>query len=191
MEKRDASEVDNRNASETAARRDRDKEETRETGKALTELDLTSFGLALSAACAAARARGGEFIRFPTNRFETSGEEVTIFDGNIIEFEDLYPAVDVRQQIRAMKGWLLAKPERRKTRKGMMAFINSWLAREQNKAGNNGHSGLRDGQRRRTGHDSFNAAAASIAREFLGEQGGGFNDPDGDARETRPALLPP
>lgn len=49
------------------------------------------------------------------------------------EWVGLYPAVDVIQQLRNMKGWLNANPTRRKTRKGIMRFINSWLSREQDR----------------------------------------------------------
>lgn len=49
------------------------------------------------------------------------------------EWAGLYPAVDVIQQLRNMKGWLDANPTRRKTRKGVLRFINSWLSREQDR----------------------------------------------------------
>lgn len=51
------------------------------------------------------------------------------------EWAGLYPAVDVIQQLRGMKGWLDANPAKRKTRRGINAFIVRWLAREQDKGG--------------------------------------------------------
>ena len=51
------------------------------------------------------------------------------------EWEGLYPAVDVIQQLRGMKGWLDANPAKRKTRRGINAFIVRWLAREQDRGG--------------------------------------------------------
>ncbi|MEJ2766953.1 ATPase [Photobacterium sp. MCCC 1A19761] len=45
----------------------------------------------------------------------------------------LYPAVDVHQQFRNMIGWLAANPRRRKTKSGIERFINSWLAKEQDR----------------------------------------------------------
>ena len=51
------------------------------------------------------------------------------------EWAGLYPAVDVMQQLRAMKGWLDANPKKRKTRGGILRFINSWLAKEQDRGG--------------------------------------------------------
>lgn len=52
----------------------------------------------------------------------------------VAELSSLYPAVDVEQQLRNMRGWLLANPKNRKTKAGIMRFVNSWLSREQNSA---------------------------------------------------------
>lgn len=51
----------------------------------------------------------------------------------VSEFVGLYPAVDVMQELRNMRGWLLNNPKNRKTRSGIRRFINSWLSREQDK----------------------------------------------------------
>ena len=51
------------------------------------------------------------------------------------EWAGLYPAVDVIQQLRGMRGWLDANPAKRKTRRGINAFIVRWLAREQDRGG--------------------------------------------------------
>ena len=51
------------------------------------------------------------------------------------EWAGLYPAVDVIQQLREMRGWLDANPDRRKTSRGIKAFIVRWLAKEQDKGG--------------------------------------------------------
>lgn len=59
--------------------------------------------------------------------FEISVETAT-------ELSGLYPAVDVEQQLRNMRGWLLANPKNKKTKAGIMRFVNSWLSREQNSA---------------------------------------------------------
>ncbi len=52
----------------------------------------------------------------------------------VAELSGLYPAVDVEQQLRNMRGWLLANPKNKKTKAGIMRFVNSWLSREQNSA---------------------------------------------------------
>ena len=54
---------------------------------------------------------------------------------NLIKWTELYPAVDVMQELRKMAGWCDANPMKRKTRRGIMAFISSWLSREQDKGG--------------------------------------------------------
>lgn len=70
-------------------------------------------------------------IRLPTNRFATQGEEVSVSQPEIDDYVAAYPAVDVPQQLREMRQWLLVNAERRKTAGGMSRFVNSWLAREQ------------------------------------------------------------
>lgn len=50
------------------------------------------------------------------------------------ELAPLYPAVDVVQELRAMKGWLIGNPANRKTRRGVLRFITSWLSRAQDRA---------------------------------------------------------
>ena len=64
-----------------------------------------------------------------------TGQEYPITQSNITEWTNLYPAVDVMQSLRNMKGWCISNPAKRKTRKGIQRFINNWLASEQNKGG--------------------------------------------------------
>jgi len=71
-------------------------------------------------------------ITLPLN----TGEEYPIFQRDIDEFAELYPAVDVLQAMRGMRGWLSTNPERRKTKRGIRRFINSWLSKEQDRGGN-------------------------------------------------------
>lgn len=52
------------------------------------------------------------------------------------EYVRLYPKVDVKQQFNEMRGWCLSNPQKRKTKKGIKRFVNSWLAREQDKGEN-------------------------------------------------------
>ena len=51
------------------------------------------------------------------------------------EYAVLYPAVDVQQELRNMRGWCLANPSKRKTRSGVKKFVNGWLSRAQNRGG--------------------------------------------------------
>ena len=62
------------------------------------------------------------------------GTDFEISVDTAAELSGLYPAVDVEQQLRNMRGWLWANPKNRKTEAGIMRFVNSWLSREQNSA---------------------------------------------------------
>lgn len=63
------------------------------------------------------------------------GTEFGVTEKMAGEFAELYPAVDVPQTLREIRGWNLADPTRRKTRKGVLKHINGWMAKEQNKGG--------------------------------------------------------
>ena len=59
--------------------------------------------------------------------------EYPIYQHMIDEWIELYPNVEVMQELRNMKGWCSANPERRKTKRGILRFIVGWLSREQDK----------------------------------------------------------
>ena len=61
--------------------------------------------------------------------------EHPVYQEDIDEWNELYPAVDILQELRKMKGWLNANPTKRKTKRGIGRFINNWLSREQDKGG--------------------------------------------------------
>lgn len=63
------------------------------------------------------------------------GSDYPVSQEQCQEWAGLYPAVDVIQQLRNMRGWLLNNPAKKKTRRGITRFINGWLAREQDKGG--------------------------------------------------------
>lgn len=75
------------------------------------------------------------------NHFEPSVIQLTLNDKTLYdvtendfkEYKELYPNVDIMQELRKMKGWLNANPTKRKTKRGIKRFINSWLSREQDK----------------------------------------------------------
>ncbi len=62
-----------------------------------------------------------------------------ITQDDVDEWQSIYPAVDILLELRKMKGWCNANPQKRKTRRGIKRFINSWLAREQDKGGIKNH----------------------------------------------------
>lgn len=68
-------------------------------------------------------------IELPLN----NGAMHKIYEDDVRGWEQLYPAVDVRQQLRSMRGWLDSHPKKRKTSRGIAAFITSWLAKEQDR----------------------------------------------------------
>jgi hypothetical protein len=59
--------------------------------------------------------------------------EYPVTEEQVEEWTKLYPAVDVMQELRKMKGWLDANPSKRKTKKGILRFINNWLSKEQDR----------------------------------------------------------
>jgi len=63
------------------------------------------------------------------------GIEYPVSQEQCHEWAGLYPAVDVIQQLRQMRAWLIANPRRRKTARGINGFIVNWLSREQDKPG--------------------------------------------------------
>ncbi|AFA49846.1 hypothetical protein [Acetobacterium woodii] len=57
----------------------------------------------------------------------------SVIQSQVDEWSELYPAVNVIQELRKMRGWLDANPKNRKTKGGIKRFIANWLAREQDK----------------------------------------------------------
>jgi len=72
------------------------------------------------------------FIELPLNdkTFHAVTEE------DVSKYRELYPAVNVEQELRNMYGWLDSNPKRLKTRGGIRRFITNWLSKEQNGGGN-------------------------------------------------------
>lgn len=56
-----------------------------------------------------------------------------ITETDIRNWQELYPSVNILQELRNMKGWLDSNPAKRKTKAGIRRFINGWLSREQDK----------------------------------------------------------
>ncbi len=75
-----------------------------------------------------------QFITLTLN----TGEEFPIYQNQIAEWGTLFPAVDVPQELREMRAWCLAKPRKRKTKRGILTFVTSWLARAQDEESSRG-----------------------------------------------------
>ena len=70
-------------------------------------------------------------ISLPLN----DGTFFDVSENDRAKWSQLYPNVDVVQQLRNMAGWCDSNPTKRKTRGGIKRFITSWLSREQDKGG--------------------------------------------------------
>ncbi|MCD8011601.1 MAG: phage replisome organizer N-terminal domain-containing protein [Lachnospiraceae bacterium] len=70
------------------------------------------------------------FIRLPL----INHTEFAVTEDYVKELQELYPAADVKQELRKMRGWLDSNPKNRKTPRGIKRFITGWLAREQDRA---------------------------------------------------------
>lgn len=62
------------------------------------------------------------------------GSEFGVTKTQANEFRNLFPGIDVMQELRNLKAWSLANKQNRKTRSGAMRFVTSWLSRAQNRA---------------------------------------------------------
>lgn len=84
------------------------------------------------------------------------GSEFSICASQIREWESLYPATDVQQEIRNYRGWALANPTRRKTRRGILSSVNGWLARSHDRKSQGGGNAnlvvVNNSQRRAAGN---------------------------------------
>jgi hypothetical protein len=64
-----------------------------------------------------------------------TGWEYPITEDLVEMWKTTFPAVNIEQQLLSMKSWSVTHPKNRKTKGGMLAFVNNWLSREQNRAG--------------------------------------------------------
>lgn len=64
-----------------------------------------------------------------------NGEDYEVQHIDVIQWQKTYKEIDVHLELDKMDSWLDAHPERRKTKKGIKRFINSWLNRANDKGG--------------------------------------------------------
>lgn len=62
------------------------------------------------------------------------GTEYEIVEDYINKMLTLFPNVNVRKELRKMSAWCINNPSRRKTKRGVTRFINSWLSTAQQEA---------------------------------------------------------
>jgi hypothetical protein len=66
-------------------------------------------------------------VHFPLN----TGVEWGLPESKYREFVGIYPQADVMGELRKMKGWFIGNPSKRKTKSGILRFVNSWLSKAQ------------------------------------------------------------
>jgi len=71
------------------------------------------------------------FLRIPL--IEKAGGDYVVTDDMVAEWEEAYPAVDVKQALRNIREWNISRPKQRKTKRGIRGHITSWLAKEQDR----------------------------------------------------------
>ncbi len=105
---------------------------------------------------------------------DQKGDE-PVYQDELDRWKVTFPAVDVLQELREFKNWILADLTRRKTRRGLRRAIHRWLSTEQDKASARG------------GKNGFNRSRQSVAegnlaalRRNLQELGESGEDEDGD-----------
>lgn len=62
------------------------------------------------------------------------GTMFDITEDDVEKYKNLYPGIDVMQELRNIVGWCDSNPKNRKTRNGAKRFVNGWLSRAQNRA---------------------------------------------------------
>lgn len=94
------------------------------------------------------------------------GSYYGVTNEDVIKWTELYPAVDVMQELRNMAGWCDANPKKRKTKSGIRRFINGWLSGEQNKGG----TAYRTQGNRAQGNRANGNIFAQLAEDLRNEQ---------------------
>lgn len=72
------------------------------------------------------------------------GTEYEISAESFEEFANAYPEINVLSEMRKMRAWCLSNPANRKTRRGIMKFINGWLGRAKPESSNSVIEPVRD-----------------------------------------------
>jgi hypothetical protein len=115
-------------------------------------------------------------ILFPLNDHTDYG----VMAEEVLEWCGLYPAIDVRQQLRNMRGWLLSHPQNRKTRNGIPRFVTAWLAKEQNSAGRTSNHEHSPDTPRRTSYGSERQERNTDVINHVFQRDGIRHDPAGN-----------
>mgnify|MGYP003669582688 CR=1 FL=1 len=56
------------------------------------------------------------------------GTNIMLGNSFMTELEKTYPFKDINQELQKMRTWLIANPEKQKTRRGISRFVSNWLS---------------------------------------------------------------
>ena len=103
-----------------------------------------------------------EFIRLPL--VGNGAGEAIITSDQVEGWKKSFPDVNVVQQLRNIREWLIHNPKRRKTDRGIGRFVVGWLSKEQDKG--------RKGDKPTLAEQNF-AAAERVAAKYRREESNG------------------
>jgi hypothetical protein len=117
----------------------------------------------------------------PLTLILNDGTEYAVPAEDCVRWSSSYPAVNILTELLKMREWCLSHPRERKTRRGIAAFITSWLGRTQDKGNRNygenyggGPVNVNRGQARSDANDeAARRAAATIVARHAQTTGGG------------------
>ena len=103
--------------------------------------------------CSELQEKKGTGIKIPL----VDGTYFDVPEDKIPLWQQAYPSVNIDQELKKIIAWCDANPTKRKTRRGVTKFINSWLDRSQNQGrGTNGQQiGVRSGENKQGYIDSY------------------------------------
>ena len=103
--------------------------------------------------CSELQEKKGTGIKIPL----VDGTYYDVPEDKIPLWKQAYPAVNIDQELKKIIAWCDANPTKRKTRRGVTKFINSWLDRSQNQGrGTNGQqTGVHSGENKQGYIDSY------------------------------------
>ncbi|WP_269497793.1 hypothetical protein [Castellaniella sp. S9] len=73
-----------------------------------------------------------------------TGPDHRVMPDDVAAWAQAFPAVDIEAELKRMSVWLTANPRKRKTARGINAFIVSWLTRQQDKPRQGNQGGATD-----------------------------------------------
>lgn len=94
-------------------------------------------------------------------------EEYPIFQSDIDDWQDAYPAVDVLQELKNIRQWNLSNPKKQKTKSGIRKHITNWLAKEQDRGGKGRHPPGQKGSSTLSPRQQHNASVLGKVREDM------------------------